>query len=110
MNRRHPKRSIIEKIQWVGHVTRIPDNEPVKLVFAANPVGTVTRGAKRYCEVIMLNMYNLEFIVITKKNNSYNNQLKKSMGIFGQSLLTPDSGDSAAANKQHPPSYASCAY
>ncbi|XP_062716449.1 uncharacterized protein LOC134291957 [Aedes albopictus] len=28
------------RIRWAGHVARIPDNNPAKLVFATDPVGT----------------------------------------------------------------------
>ncbi len=35
------------RIRWAGHVARMPDNNPVKMVFATNPVGTRRRGAQR---------------------------------------------------------------
>lgn len=34
-------------IRWAGHVARMPDNNPAKLVFANHPVGTRRRGAQR---------------------------------------------------------------
>ncbi|XP_062704756.1 uncharacterized protein LOC134287060 [Aedes albopictus] len=35
------------RIRWAGHVARMPDNNPAKLVFATDPVGTRRRGAQR---------------------------------------------------------------
>lgn len=35
------------RIRWAGHVARMPDNNPAKMVFASNPVGTRRRGAQR---------------------------------------------------------------
>ena len=35
------------RIRWAGHVARMPDNNPAKLVFANHPVGTRWRGAQR---------------------------------------------------------------
>jgi endonuclease/exonuclease/phosphatase family metal-dependent hydrolase len=35
------------RIRWAGHVERMPDNYPAKMVFNANPGGTRRRGAQR---------------------------------------------------------------
>ena len=35
------------RIRWAGHVARMPDSYPAKLVFASNPAGTRRRGAQR---------------------------------------------------------------
>lgn len=35
------------RIRWAGHVARMPDNYPAKMVFASNPAGTRRRGAQR---------------------------------------------------------------
>ena len=35
------------RIRWAGHVARMPDNYPAKMVFDGNPVGTRRRGAQR---------------------------------------------------------------
>ena len=35
------------RMRWAGHVARMPDNNPAKLVFASNPTGTRRRGAQR---------------------------------------------------------------
>ena len=35
------------RVQWAGHVVRMPDNNPAKMVFASNPAGTRRRGAQR---------------------------------------------------------------
>ena len=35
------------RMRWAGHVARMPDNNPAKLVFASNPAGTRRRGAQR---------------------------------------------------------------
>ena len=35
------------RVQWAGHVVRMPDNNPAKMVFVSNPAGTRRRGAQR---------------------------------------------------------------
>ena len=35
------------RMRWVGHIVRMPDNNPTKLVFTSNPAGTRRRGAQR---------------------------------------------------------------
>jgi len=36
-----------EEMHWAGHVVRMPDNNPAKMVFVTNPAGTRRRGAQR---------------------------------------------------------------
>ena len=35
------------RLRWAGHVVRIPDNSPVKMVLDNNPVGMRRRGAQQ---------------------------------------------------------------
>ena len=35
------------RVRWAGHVARMPDNNPTKLVLTSNPAGTRQRGAQR---------------------------------------------------------------
>ena len=35
------------RIRWAGHVARMPDNYPAKMVFATNPAGRRRPGAQR---------------------------------------------------------------
>jgi len=35
------------RVRWAGHVARMPDSNPAKMVFNSNPAGTRRRGAQR---------------------------------------------------------------
>ena len=35
------------RVRWAGHVARMPDSNPAKMVFASDPAGTRRRGAQR---------------------------------------------------------------
>ncbi len=35
------------RVRWAGHVAKLPHNNPTKMAFASNPVGTRRRGAQR---------------------------------------------------------------
>lgn len=35
------------RVQWAGHVVRMPDKNAVKIVFASNAAGTRRKGAQR---------------------------------------------------------------